>query len=380
MAIRDLFTRQVPGEPKDQVIGKSPLYPPPRQPVGASPEDAMTIAAVYRAVAILSTLIRQMPFQVVRGGEAIESRLAKRPDVQLSLQDFLEQTTKSMLLWGNAFWLATRGADDEIVNLTVIRHDAVTVVDANRGRSPIPAPRYDIGGTDVTRDIFHMRLNTNPGEVMGYGPLQSCTPDIQAFMKLRQYADAYFEVGQPVGVLSSEQYLNQEQANDYREAWHEVMSKRTIAVLGAGLEYQSIWTDPKQAQFVENVQSAVTNIARLFGIPTMLLASGIDGTSLTYANLTELNQSMVQTTLNQLVLPIEAAMSEALPRGQEARLKLDSLLRGDIDSRMAAYKAMIEMGAMSAAEVRKAEGIAGPPPATDVNLTKPMTQNDGSPV
>ena len=380
MAIKDLFTRQVPGEPKDQVMGKSPMYPPPRPSVGSSPEDAMTIAAVYRAVAILSTLIRQMPFQVTRNGEAVDSRLASRPDIQVSLQDFLEQTTKSLLLHGNAYWLASRGSDDEIVNLTVIREDAVTVIDDNRGRSPIPRPRYDIGGSNVTRDISHLRLNTNPGEVMGYGPLQSCQPDIAAMLKLRQYADAYFEVGQPVGVLSSEQFLNQEQANDYREAWHEVMSKRTIAVLGAGLEYKNIWTDPKNAQFVENVQSAVTNIARLFGIPTMLLASGIDGTSLTYANLTELNQSMVQTTLNQIVLPIEAALTDVLPRGQEARLKLDSLLRGDIDSRITAYQALVGMGVMSAEEVRKAEGMSGPVPSDVVDLTKPQNQNDGSPV
>ena len=309
-----------------------------------------------------------MPFQVWNG-EAVESRL-NRPDIQVSLQEFLEQTTKSLLLHGNAYWLASRGSDDEVVNLTVIREDAVTVIDDNRGRSPIPRPRYDIGGTNVTRDISHLRLNTNPGEVMGYGPLQS-PPDIAAMLKLRQYADAYFEVGQPVGVLSNEQFLNQEQANDYREAWHEVMSKRTIAVLGAGLEYKSIWTDPKQAQFVENVQASVTNVARLFGIPTMLLASGIDGTNLTYANLTELNQSMVQTTLNQIVLPIEAALTDVLPKGQQARLKLDSLLRGDIDSRISAYQALVGMGVMSPEEVRKAEGMSGPVHLGIVDLTQP---------
>jgi len=103
---------------------------------------------------------------------------------------------------------------------------------------------------------------------------------------------------------------------------------------------------------------------------------------LTYANLNELNQSMVQTTLQQLIQPIEAAFSDALPRGQEARIKLDSLLRGDIDSRMAAYKAMVEMGAMSPDEVRASEGISGPAPAPTVDLTQPKPQqsNDGSPV
>ena len=380
MALKDIFTRQVPGEPKDQVIGRSPVYPPPRPLIGTSPDDAMTIAAVYRAVAILSTLIRQMPFQVTRNGEAVDSRLATRPDIQRSLQEWLEQTAKSLLLDGNAYWLASRGGDDEIVNLTVIQPDSVTVIDDNRGRSPIPRPRYDIGGTDVTRDISHLRLNTNPGAVKGYGPLQSCQPEIAAMLKLRTYANNFFETGQPVGILSSEQFLNQEQADDYRAAWTEVMSKRSIAVLGAGLDYKSIWSNPAESQYIENVQSAVTNIARLFGIPTMLLASGIDGTSLTYANLTELNQSMVQTTLNQIVLPIEAALSDVLPRGQEARLKLDSLLRGDIDSRIAAYQALVGMGVMSAEEVRKAEGMSGPVPTDVVDLTKPENQHDGSPV
>ena len=382
MALRDLFTRQIPGEPKTPVVGRTPAFPPPRDSIIVNPEVSMSVSAVYRSVAILSTLIRQMPIQVLRDNDQIDSKLGDRPDIEVPREEFMEQTAKSLLLHGNAYWLASRDTTGQVMNLTVIRPSSIVVTDANAGTSPIPRATYHIGGTDVTRDIYHARLNTNPGEVVGYGPLQSCPLDVQAIIKLRNYSDAFFEIGSPVGVLSSDQFLNQEQADEMRERWHEVMRERTIAVLGNGLEYKSVWTDPKQAQFVENVQAAVTNIARLFGIPTMLLASGIDGTSLTYANLNELNQSMVQTTLQQLIQPIEAAFSDALPRGQEARIKLDSLLRGDIDSRMAAYKAMVEMGAMSPDEVRASEGISGPAPAPTLDLTQPKPQqsNDASPV
>ena len=275
MALRDLFTRQIPGEPKTPVVGRTPAFPPPRDSIIVNPEVSMSVAAVYRSVAILSTLIRQMPIQVLRDNEQIDSKIGDRPDIEVPRQEFMEQTAKSLLLHGNAYWLASRDTTGQVMNLTVIRPSSIAVTDANAGTSPIPRATYHIGGTDVTRDIYHARLNTNPGEVVGYGPLQSCPLDVQAIIKLRNYSDAFFEIGSPVGVLSSDQFLNQEQADEMRERWHEVMRERTIAVLGNGLEYKSVWTDPKQAQFVENVQAAVTNIARLFGIPTMLLASGI---------------------------------------------------------------------------------------------------------
>ena len=68
-----------------------------------------------------------------------------------------------------------------------------------------------------------------------------------------------------------------------------------------------------------------------------------------------------------------------LPRGQEARLKLDSLLRGDIDSRISAYQALVGMGVMSPEEVRKAEGMSGPVPTDVVDLTTPQPKTMGVP-
>ena len=361
----------------------SAAVPPPRSAtVPPSPDKAMTVAAIYRAVSILATSVQALPFQVHRGDDVVDSKLAARPDIETTLEEFLNQTVHALALHGNAYWWKTFGTDGQVVNLTVLRPNAIQVLEEWVEGSPVPRIRYDYDGRRVNGFVEHLRLNTKPGEPLGFGPLQAAWPDVVGAMRLREYSDAFFNVGQPVGVLSSDQFLNQEQATAYRDAWETVMRERTVAVLGNGMEYKPLYVEPKQAQMTEALQYATTNVCRLFGIPVTWMATGVEGTSLTYANTEQLTLTYLNTTLNQYLRPIEEAMTNCLPRGQEARLKLDALLRSDLTTRKDAYLAFTQMGVMSADEVRKSEGMPGPAPddAQPTHSNQAEEQADGAPV
>ena len=365
----------------------SAVVPPPRQPARetVTPNEAMSLAAVYRAVSIISTSLKGLPIEVYRGPEIVDSRLAARPDVNRTYGQWVTETVHSLALHGNCFWWLSRNdTTGEVVNVTVLRPERVSVVQEDT-RGPIPIVRYYLDTSDqpINDHIQHLRLNQRPGEVMGFGPIQSAGPDLANALRVRQYGNAYFDTGTPVGVLSTDQILNQAQATEYRDAFSAVMRDRSVAVLGSGMSYSNLYQDPAQTQLTDVQMALVTMVTRLFGIPPTWMAAGVEGVSLTYVNSEHLNLSFVQTTLNQYITAIEDAFTDIIPRGQVARIKLDALLRSDLAGRVAAYKTFHDMGVLSADEIRASEGIPGPAPGAEDGVTNQPNDSlnlDGAPL
>ena len=207
-----------------------------------------------------------------------------------------------------------------------------------------------------------MRLMTFPQKLYGYGPLQAARSDIETGLKLREFGNSFLTNGAiPTGVLSSEQFINQDQADAYRAAWNEAQSSRGLAVLGAGMSYSAISLSPEDISFLASQQYNVLQIARIFGIPPIFLGSGTEGASLTYSTSETQSILFLQTTMSDYLVSIEEAFTDLLPRGQVAKFRLDNLLRADLATRVGSYEKLITTGVLTPTEVRLAEGF-GPEP------------------
>ena len=342
----------------------------------------MTLSAVYRAVAIIAAALSEMPIHVQRQNEPVESRLAERPDINMTRSQFLSTTGTGLALNGEVFWWLTRNDQGQIINAAVIGHDKVQVLPRDPN-AVVLEPTYWIGDRNVTPYVKHVRLQVKPGQLNGFGPLQAAWPDVTSALRLREYNDGYLDVGSPLGILKSDQVLTQDMANTYRDTWSEMMSQRTIAVLGAGMGYEPIYGDAVSVQLVDQQRLAITQIARLFGIPPQMMAAGVEGSSLTYTNVETLAQSWLQTGLAQYVNILEEAFTDLLPRGQTARLKMDALLRSDLSARTAAYEKLVTLGVMTPEEVRLSEGMSPTPTVGQVApqaSTHPQDETNGSPI
>jgi HK97 family phage portal protein len=349
----------------------SAVLPPSRDAIYVNTESALTLAAVYRSVNVISATGSQLPLIVRRNGQIIETLITRRPDLRMSSTEFYSQTIASLALHGEAFWYVTRARNGTPQNLTVLDPRNVTVTLEDVPGYPVGRLRYDYGGKQLAyKNIQHLRLFSLPGSQRGLGPIQAARQDIETAMRVREFGDSVLSNGGiPTGVLSSDQFLSQDQADSYRDKWNEAQAQRGLAVLGSGLAYSSIALSPADVQFLDNQQFSTAQIGRLFGVPATWLGIGIEGSSITYSTSEDLARVFIQTTLTQYLTSIENAMTDLLPRGQQATFKLDSLLRADIKSRVGAYQALVSIGAMTVDEVRASEGL-------DDNTT---TQ-DGSPV
>lgn len=332
-----------------------PGVTPPSREEDFTVEGALTVSTVYRAITILATAGSQLTLDAWRGEERLDPKPAlirkPDPDPKASLSGFIESTITSMATSGNAYWRIDRNARNEAVSARILNpwecHPGQNGTLEWAGRkTPLKADEF-----------MHLRLLRLPGHTVGLGPIQAARAEIQGARDLRDYAAEWFRSGDvPSGVLSTDQPLSNEQAQRYKTTWHQ-RKAHEVAVLGQGLSYEPTLLNPKDAQFLESREFTTTDLARLFGIPAHMMLAAVEGTSMTYTNVSQADLAFVRWTLAQYFREIEEAFSTLLPGIQTARFNLDGLLRPDIKTRYDAHKVGIDAGWLFKDEVRDIEGL-----------------------
>jgi HK97 family phage portal protein len=336
---------------------------PTRQAAIVTPDTALTLTAVYRAVQIIATPISKMPINTYRFATGVELKienpvLVNKPDINSNRRDFMFQTVVSLALEGNAFWFKSYGSAGQVNNLTILPASAVAV----RYRDPMDITKgvvFDyMGKTYTTNEIEHLKLFTKAGNLRGIAPIEAARADVSSALDLRDYAKNWFNsAGVPTGVLKTSQSLNQEQAEAVTSNWHNKQQNRQIAVLGNGFDYQAISLSPREALFTDIVEQNTVSIARLFGIPARMLITTVPGGSDTYSNLQDEASQFYRTTLAAYTDAISDALSNCLPRGTRVEFDWQHLFRADVTTRYAYYSTGIAAGFLTVEEVREKEGL-----------------------
>jgi len=332
-------------------------------PTSVNMGEALGLSSVFRAISIYAVAVQQMSVKVFTNDLEVRAPLwVRQPDVNESAPAFWEMTVTSLALDGNAYWYIERDNQGRMKNLEVLNPLDVTIETNQRGR----VVKYNYMGVAYNpADIKHLKLSRIPGKPKGLGPIQANQAGIRGAIDTRDYGSSFFrDSGVPNGLLKSEFDLTAEDAAKAKSAWNDTAgAKNGVAVLGQGFNYVSTYIKPSDAQFLEVQQFNVTDIARLFGIPSSLMLAAVDGTSMTYSNLEQEWVSFIRFTLMKYIREIEQALTDLLPRGTEARFNVDSLLRTDTKSRYEAHAIAIDKGFMSVEEVRAIEKL---PPLGEV--------------
>lgn len=351
------------------------IMPPPRDRA-LTADAALRISTVYRAVEVLSIGISQLGLDQWRGSTRIApSALITRPNVDQHRPAFLECTTVSLALDGNAYWRILRGPSGEPVSLQPLnpaevsaRRDSKTdrMVYHWRGERYTPGDRT--GG-----DIVHLQKLRVPGRDTGLGPIEAARAELTGALQARDYSSSWFERGDvPTGLLTTDQPLSPDMAKAYRDLWNGVdpeTGKRTpsgvgVRVLGSNLKYDPLQIKPADLQFLETQQFNTTQIARLFGTPASLMLAVVEGNSQSYSNVEQDWIAFTRFTLMAYLREIEEALSAVLPHGNSVRFNVDALQRSDTKTRYEAHKIGIDAGFLTVPEVRTIEGLDPLPETT----------------
>lgn len=146
--------------------------------------------------------------------------------------------------------------------------------------------------------------------------------------------------------------------NEWEKRHAGPTNAQRIAVLDYGLKYNPISISNKDAQFVEQSELSVQDIARFFGVPLYKLQAGKQSYSSNEQNAIE----YVVSTLHPIVTQWEEEMTwKLLPPSEAVKLKIRinmmAELRGDFASRATWYKAMREIGGYSINDILALEDL-----------------------
>jgi len=319
--------------------------------------EAFSLPAVYRAISILTIATKQMSLDVVKNNEVVNApAFIKKPNVDMPRSSFVEQTVVSLASQGNAYWMVDRDPQGKVLNLTPLNPLDMRMETNVNGK----VTKYIYNGKDIAPDsIKHLKLLQVPGKAEGLGPIQSAQHELRGTLDTRDYATTWFsKSGIPGGILKTDSIIDSSDATQLKETWNQTAgAKNGVAVLGSGYTYQPVYLKPEEVQFLQVQQFSITQIARLFGVPASLMLAANEGTTMTYANVSQEWLGFVRFSLMQYLILIEDALTDFLPGSQRAKFNIEAILRADTTTRYAAHASALAAGWMTKNEVRTIEDL-----------------------
>ena len=368
---------------------------PSKSGVVVNESTALGVSAFWCAVKVISEGIGKLPFVLYDDGQPGERRgrkgdianhpvrdILQWPNPETTGRVFWESYMRNALIWGNGFAEISRDGSGTPTDLWLIHPSNCTPERDRDGalvyrvRVPAESGRPGIEVVISAADMLHVPGLSADG-IVGHNLLQTARDSIGFSVAAERYGQAYFRNMGSVSIyLSHPAELSEAAKNNIRRMFQanhcSVDNAGSVAWLEEGLTAEHKSADNSAGQYDETRKFQISEISRLFGIsPTKLFELG----RATWGNLSSLNTDFWDSTCSPWAGKIEAEVSRKLLLPQERRryraeFDADTLLRGDITTRYAAYGRGISAGFLTKAEVRAWEGLPELPEQIDNNNTK----------
>lgn len=327
-------------------------------------KTAFSLIPVYSAVSLISDTISTLPvdaYQRVDGDRKPyrpKPSWVDQPDVDQTRQGHYQSVLVSLLIWGNAYVRIFRNGNGDVINLVCLDPQKMTV-----SRSAIGRKLFHYEGEDkalTSDEVMHLTDLLEPGAIIGMSRVDRLREALGLGIALQDFAATFFGQG-VTGSLVAEVpgNLTPDQARQLSDS----MSNRhggwrksgRVPVLTGGATIKDISIQNDQSQFIESRRFFVEEVARLFNIPLHMM--DVPGAS-SYSSIEQSAIQFVQHCLRPYIEKLEWSYSRLLPEQAFLKFNVDGLLRGDFNSRIAAYATGLQSGFMSINDVRRIEDLS----------------------
>jgi len=334
--------------------------------VSYTDDRAMQITAVWASVRLRSQTVSTMPLHMYEktatGRELVTDHpvydvLRIKPNNMMTPLDFRQAMTAQMVLWGNAYALIER-TGTRVTAITPLRSGAMTP--KRIGNTVVYEYHTDKGAHIFAAEtILHLKSFGTDG-IVGLSPLKYGAQAFGVTVAAEQHAAHSFSSGgRPSGVLTVDRVLSDVQREQIKTIYESVTTSDGLYVLEGGTKYQAISMAPDDLQMLQTRQFQISEIARLFGVPSFLLNDTEKNTSWG-SGIEQINLGWLAYGLRSDLAQWESAINSALFTPKEQRRyfwehSIEGLLRADSAGRAAFYSSGIQNGWLSRNEVRALE-------------------------
>jgi HK97 family phage portal protein len=350
-----------------------------------SSTNAPKVSAVFSCVNLIGNTVASLPFHLYRETDQgmimqmgmLNDLVSRRPNESYNSFDFRKAFMAQLLLRGNAYILPMRNGSN-LSGLELLDTDLVQI-DTTGGTL-----KYKVWlTTGVTMNldpdqIIHLKYWTLDG-INGVSPIVYAKEIIGTSMAATSHMGGFYgNGGMPKGVLQLQGTIKDpDRVKAIGSQWDQLNkeNKGRTAVLTEGAEYKPVAANFQESQLIESLRFSVEEICRLYSVPPHKIGH-MDGAG--YANSIEAqNAQFVSDCIRPLVEMIELEFTNKLLNGNR-RFVMDmkALTRGDIQTEVQRNVSYWNIGAMSANEIRRQEGL--PPIEGGDTYNKPMHMGESN--
>lgn len=344
--------------------------------------NALKETTVYTCVRILSEAIAKLPLKVYQDRDgavkatdhALYTLLKLRPNPYMSASDWLKSMELQRELHGNAYAsieLHTRGPlKGQVKALWPMDSTKVQLYIDERGLLSTKNRITYVVTTDGEQrrlkpeEVLHIKHLSLNG-LVGISPLDYLKLSVQSAAQGADYINRFFKQGlQAKGLVQYVGDLSPDAEKVFRARFEQMSSGLTnahrIALMPYGYKFEPISLSLVDAQFLENTQLTIKQIAAAFGIKPHQLG---DLEKASYASISEQQRQFYTDTLMSILTAYEQELTyklflqSELDAGYYVRFNVDALTRADIKSRYEAYRTGIQAGFLTPNEARAWEEL-----------------------
>ncbi len=350
--------------------------------------DAMQVATAYRCVKVISDGVASLPlrYMTMQGGRYVEDTrnplhylLTVQPQPEMSAFDFWAHAVTLMLLDGNAY-IFPRYVLGELTDL-VLCHKGTVSHDVLNSKYVISDCYNGIFGTFDESEVIHLYLHSCDGR-RGESVIAHARRTLGIAVAGDEETRNRFANGGTVrGFVTNDKSVtgfgrvqDDELSNAASSIRDQVANGTTIFSVPGDCDFKQYSLSSTDMQFLETRKFTVREVCRFFGVPTSYV---FDDNATNYKSAEMANLTFLTMTLDPILKRIENELRRKLvPHSQCCKHTFmydrSGIYSLDLQSKATYYKQMLEIGAMTANEIRHKENLpevdGGDTPLVSANL------------
>ena len=342
-------------------------------------KNALKEATVFACIRILADAVGKLPVKIYQHNGTVDhyltSLLKIRPNPWMSSRDFFKALEAQRNIYGNAYaWVefATAGRNaGHVTGIYPLDSSKVEIYVDDIGLLPHKGKLWyvytDNKGAQYRIDsdeMLHFKGLTSDG-ILGITPLDELKNTIENAGAASKYLNNSFKTGlQTKGIIHYVGDLSPEAQRIFRERFEQMASglknANRVSLLPLGYQFQPLSLTMADAQFLENTQLTVKQIAAAFGVKNHQLN---DLDRATHTNVEHQQREFYVDTLMDILTGYEQELTyklftqKELDNGYYIKFNVNAILRADPKTRYEGYRIAIQSGFMTANEIRALEEL-----------------------
>lgn len=340
-----------------------------RSAVAVNEETALSVSAVWACIRLISQTVASLPLVVYRktpNGRVIDTDhwlaklMASKPNQYQTRYEFWEHQVANLALHGNFYnrIVVLGGTIRAILPMNPLQIETKLVAG-----KVVHLFRTDGNITALSSEsVWHARMNADL--IVGRSPLQFGRNIIGVAQAVEQSVSGmYANGGKPSGVLSFDKLLTRDQREQIRESFGSLTTgtDERLLVLELGTKFDAISFSPVEMEVLSSRKYQVDEIARWFGVPSVLINQN-EGSTTLGSSTGEIIAAFYKLNLRPYLEAIENSVTTHLlsdeDRGLfEVEFDFEGLLRADQQKRFEGYRVAITSSVMTPNEARRMEWL-----------------------